>query len=74
MRATDVTIGGKPALLCGYSIVGKGCAFAWIWGPAIITEFVLICAGQPCMEDFQVITLDYVEIAGKGEFLFLATM
>merc|ERR1712151_442485 len=28
MRATDVTIGGKRALVCGYGDVGKGCAFA----------------------------------------------
>merc|ERR1719484_146166 len=28
MRATDVMIGGKRALICGYGDVGKGCAFA----------------------------------------------
>ena len=28
MRATDVMIGGKRALVCGYGDVGKGCAFA----------------------------------------------
>merc|ERR1712187_215442 len=27
MRATDVMIGGKRALVCGYGDVGKGCAF-----------------------------------------------
>merc|ERR1719213_979103 len=28
MRATDVMLAGKKALICGYGDVGKGCAFA----------------------------------------------
>merc|ERR1711974_480747 len=44
MRATDVMIGGKRALICGYGDVGKGCVFAL----------------QACMEGFQVVTLESV--------------
>merc|ERR1712206_34180 len=53
MRATDVMIGGKRALVCGYGDVGKGCAFALRGGGArvLITEVDPICALQACMED-----------------------
>ena len=34
MRATDVMIGGKCALVCGYGDVGMGCAFAFRGGGA----------------------------------------
>ena len=62
MRATDVMIGGKRALVCGYGDVGKGCAFALKGQGArvIVTEIDPICALQAAMEGFQVITLDDV--------------
>jgi len=62
MRATDVMIGGKRALVCGYGDVGKGCAFAMRGAGArvMITECDPICALQACMEGFQVVTLESV--------------
>jgi len=62
MRATDVMIGGKRALVCGYGDVGKGSAFALRGGGArvLVTEIDPICALQACMEGFQVVTLDSV--------------
>merc|ERR1712110_838367 len=62
MRATDVMIGGKRALVCGYGDVGKGCAFAMrgCGARVFITEIDPICALQACMEGFQVVTMDSV--------------
>merc|ERR1712107_931030 len=62
MRATDVMIGGKRALVCGYVDVGKGSAFAMRGAGArvLISECDPICALQACMEGFQVVTLESV--------------
>merc|ERR1711866_32834 len=62
MRATDVMIGGKRALICGYGDVGKGCAFAMRGAGArcMITEIDPICALQACMEGFQVVKMETV--------------
>jgi len=62
MRATDVMIGGKRALVAGYGDVGKGCAFALRGAGArvIITEIDPICALQACMEGFEVADIDSV--------------
>merc|ERR1711970_386090 len=62
MRATDVMIGGKRALVAGHGDVGKGCAFALrgCGARVIVTEVDPICALQACMEGFQVATLDSV--------------
>merc|ERR1711979_26647 len=62
MRATDVMIGGKRALICGYGDVGKGSAFAMRGAGArvLITECDPICALQACMEGFQVATMEQV--------------
>merc|ERR1719253_1525128 len=62
MRATDVMIGGKRALICGYGDVGKGGAFAMRGAGArvLITEIDPICALQACMEGFQVAALESV--------------
>merc|ERR1712094_81269 len=62
MRATDVMIGGKRALIAGYGDVGKGCAFAMrgCGARVIVTEVDPICALQACMEGFQVATLESV--------------
>jgi len=72
MRATDVMIGGKRALICGYGDVGKGCAFAMRGAGArvIITECDPICALQACMEGFQVATLD--DVVGEID-IFVST-
>merc|ERR1712141_698575 len=62
MRATDVMIGGKRALVCGYGDVGKGCAFALRGSGArvLVTEIDPICALQACMEGFQVVKMESV--------------
>merc|ERR1712134_58904 len=62
MRATDVMIGGKRALVAGYGDVGKGCAFALrgCGARVFITEVDPICALQACMEGFQVATMESV--------------
>merc|ERR1712118_391299 len=62
MRATDVMIGGKRALIAGYGDVGKGCAFAMrgCGARVIVTEVDPICALQACMEGFQVATFEQV--------------
>merc|ERR1712227_1114449 len=62
MRATDVMIGGKRALICGYGDVGKGCAFAMrgAGSRVMITEIDPICALQACMEGFQVVKMETV--------------
>merc|ERR1712025_1527129 len=62
MRATDVMMGGKRALVCGYGDVGKGSAFAMRGAGArvLISECDPICALQACMEGFQVVTVESV--------------
>jgi adenosylhomocysteinase len=65
-RATDVMIGGKVAVVCGYGDVGKGCAESLRGQGArvLITEIDPICALQAAMEGYQVVTLeDVVETA-----------
>ena len=60
MRATDVMLSGKVALVCGYGDVGKGCAQS-LRGQGCrvkITEVDPICALQACMEGFEVVTLE----------------
>ena len=65
-RATDVLIGGKVAVVCGYGDVGKGCAESLRGQGArvIVTEIDPICALQAAMDGFQVAQLeDVVDIA-----------
>jgi adenosylhomocysteinase len=61
-RATDVLIGGKVAVVCGYGDVGKGCAESLRGQGArvIVTEIDPICALQAAMDGYQVSTLDDV--------------
>ncbi|MCW2911877.1 MAG: adenosylhomocysteinase [Actinomycetia bacterium] len=61
-RATDVLIGGKVTVVCGYGDVGKGCAQSLRGQGArvIVTEVDPICALQAAMDGFQVATLDDV--------------
>jgi adenosylhomocysteinase len=65
-RATDVLIGGKVAVVCGYGDVGKGCAESLRGQGArvIVTEVDPICALQAAMDGYQVATVeDVVETA-----------
>ncbi len=65
-RGTDVMIGGKVAVICGYGDVGKGCAESLRGQGArvIVTEIDPICALQAAMHGFDVKTLeDVVETA-----------
>ncbi|KAL9139707.1 S-adenosyl-L-homocysteine hydrolase [Amphidinium carterae] len=73
MRATDVMIGGKRALVCGYGDVGKGCAFALRGAGArvLVTEIDPICALQACMEGFQVVTME--SVVGEVDIFTSAT-
>jgi adenosylhomocysteinase len=60
MRATDVMLSGKVAVICGYGDVGKGCAQS-LKGQGcriIITEIDPICALQAAMEGYQVLTVE----------------
>jgi adenosylhomocysteinase len=61
-RATDVLIGGKVAVVCGYGDVGKGCAESLRGQGArvIVTEVDPICALQAAMDGYQVATVDDV--------------
>jgi len=61
-RATDVMIGGKTAVVCGFGDVGKGCAESLRAQGArvIVTEIDPICALQAAMQGYQVATLDDV--------------
>src|ERR1700742_795081 len=67
-RGTDVLIGGKVALVCGYGDVGKGCSESLRGQGArvIVTEVDPICALQAAMDGYQVTTLEdalpYVDI------------
>merc|ERR1711918_183051 len=73
MRATDVMIGGKRALVAGYGDVGEGCAFALRGSGArvLISECDPIWALQDCMEGFQVVTLD--EVVGDVDIFTTTT-
>jgi adenosylhomocysteinase len=66
LRASDVMLAGKVAVVCGYGDVGKGCAQSLRGQGArvVITEIDPICALQAAMEGYQVTTLeDVVETA-----------
>jgi adenosylhomocysteinase len=73
MRATDVMLGGKRAVVCGYGEVGKGCAQALRGQGArvIVTEIDPICALQAAMEGYQVATLE--EVVGTADLFVTAT-
>jgi adenosylhomocysteinase len=72
-RATDVLIGGKVAVICGYGDVGKGCAESLRGQGArvVIVEIDPICALQAAMDGFQVSTL--ADVAGSGDVFVTAT-
>jgi adenosylhomocysteinase len=59
-RATDVLMGGKVAVVCGFGDVGKGCSESLRGQGArvVVTEIDPICALQAAMEGYQVATLE----------------
>jgi adenosylhomocysteinase len=66
MRATDVMLAGKVAVVCGFGDVGKGCCQSLRGQGArvVVTEIDPICALQAAMEGYQVVRLeDVVETA-----------
>ncbi len=72
-RATDVMIGGKLAVICGYGDVGKGCAESLRGQRArvVITEIDPICALQAAMDGYQVLTLD--DVVSTADIFITAT-
>ncbi len=72
-RATDVMIGGKVAVVCGYGDVGKGCAQALHGQGArvVVTEIDPICALQAAMSGLEVVTLD--DVVERGDIFVTAT-
>jgi adenosylhomocysteinase len=72
-RGTDVLIGGKKALVCGYGDVGKGCAesLAGQGARVTVTEIDPINALQALMEGYDVKTVD--EAIGEADIVVTAT-
>ena len=72
-RGTDVLIGGKAALVCGYGDVGKGCAEALkAQGARVaVTEIDPINALQAMMDGFEVKTVE--EAIGWADIVITAT-
>jgi adenosylhomocysteinase len=72
-RATDVMIGGKVAVICGYGDVGKGCAESLRGQGArvIVTEIDPICALQAAMHGYQVTTLE--DVVATADIFISAT-
>jgi adenosylhomocysteinase len=72
-RATDVLIGGKVAVVCGYGDVGKGCAESLVGQRArvLITEVDPICALQAAMDGYQVVRLE--DVLDQADIFVTAT-
>jgi adenosylhomocysteinase len=72
-RGTDVLIGGKVAVVCGYGDVGKGCAESLRGQGArvVVTEVDPICALQAAMDGYQVTTLE--DVVGRADIFITAT-
>jgi adenosylhomocysteinase len=72
-RATDVLIGGKLAVVCGYGDVGKGCCESLRGQGArvIVTEIDPICALQAAMDGYEVRRLE--EVVGTADIFITAT-
>lgn len=73
MRATDVMLSGKVAVVCGYGDVGKGCAQSLRGQGArvIVTEIDPICALQAAMEGYQVSTIE--DVVATADLFVTAT-
>ena len=72
-RATDVLIGGKVAVVCGYGDVGKGCAESLRGQGArvVVTEIDPICALQAAMDGYEVTTL--AAVIDRADIVITAT-
>ncbi len=72
-RATDVMMGGKVAVICGYGDVGKGSAHSLrgMGARVIVTEIDPINALQAAMEGFEVTTIE--ETLGRGDIYVTCT-
>jgi adenosylhomocysteinase len=72
-RGTDVMIGGKVAVICGYGDVGKGCASSLRGQGArvIVTEIDPICALQAAMEGYEVRRLE--DVVATADIFVTAT-
>jgi adenosylhomocysteinase len=72
-RGTDVLIGGKVTVVCGYGDVGKGCAESLRGQGArvIITEIDPICALQAAMDGYQVATVE--DVVATADIFITAT-
>ncbi|HZA10055.1 adenosylhomocysteinase [Mycobacterium sp.] len=72
-RGTDVLIGGKNVLICGYGDVGKGCAESMKGQGArvTVTEIDPINALQALMEGFDVKTVE--DAIGDADIVITAT-
>ncbi len=72
-RGTDVLIGGKAALVCGYGDVGKGCAESLRGQGArvTVTEADPICALQAMMDGFPVQTVE--QAIGQADIVITST-
>ena len=72
-RATDVLIGGKQAVVCGYGDVGKGCAESLRGQGArvVVTEIDPICALQAAMDGYQVARIE--DVVGTADIFITAT-
>ena len=72
-RATDIMIGGKVAVVCGYGDVGKGCAqsLRGQGSRVIVTEIDPICALQAAMEGYEVKTLE--DVVGIADIFITTT-
>ncbi len=72
-RATDVLIGGKVAVVCGYGDVGKGSAESLRGQGArvIVTEIDPICALQAAMDGYQVARLE--DVLPEADLVITAT-
>jgi len=73
MRATDVMLAGKVAVVCGYGDVGKGCCQSLRGQGArvVVTEIDPICALQAAMEGYQVLTLE--DVVATADLFITAT-
>jgi adenosylhomocysteinase len=73
MRATDVMLSGKVAVVFGYGDVGKGCAQSLKGQGArvIVTEIDPICALQAAMEGYQVATME--DVVATADIFITAT-
>ncbi|OLP02206.1 adenosylhomocysteinase [Mycolicibacterium porcinum] len=72
-RGTDVLIGGKKVLICGYGDVGKGCAesMAGQGARVQVTEIDPINALQALMDGFDVVTVE--EAIGNADIVVTST-